>query len=130
MEITKNKIHRLAYRFLNSYPRVPHFLRSSLRRKSQRIKIHRLAYRFSIEFSIHTPAYAFFVEITKIWQKSRDFWFADFFLEIFKFHRLVWIFPMDFWLFYICFINVSVKVFTNFKFYKHCFIQGFGSALI
>ncbi len=25
-----------------------------------------------------------FLEITNIWQKSRDFWFADFFLEIFK----------------------------------------------
>ncbi len=34
----------------------------------------------------------FFLEITKIWQTSRDFWFADFFLEIFIIHRLVWIF--------------------------------------
>ena len=31
-------------------------------------KIHRLAYRF------FNP-----LEITKIWPKSRDFWFADFF---------------------------------------------------
>jgi hypothetical protein len=34
----------------------------------------------------------FFMEITSIWQKSQDFWFADLFLEIFKTHRLVWIF--------------------------------------
>jgi hypothetical protein len=26
----------------------------------------------------------FLLEITNIWQKSQDFWFADFFLEIFK----------------------------------------------
>ncbi len=58
-----------------------------LRWKSQRIKIHRLAYWFSIDFLIH-----FFVEITKILQKSRDFCSADFLLEIFKIHRLVWIF--------------------------------------
>ncbi len=32
----------------------------------------------------------FLLEITKIQQKSGDFWFADFFLEIFKIHRLVW----------------------------------------
>ncbi len=32
-----------------------------------------------------------FLEITNIWQKSRDFWFADFILEIFKIHRLLWI---------------------------------------
>ncbi len=54
-----------------------------LRQKSQRIKIHRLAYRFSIDFYIHTLAYGFFLlEITKIWQKSQDFWFTDFFLQI------------------------------------------------
>jgi hypothetical protein len=34
----------------------------------------------------------FFAEITNIWQKSRDFWFADFFIEIFNIHGLVWIF--------------------------------------
>jgi hypothetical protein len=33
----------------------------------------------------------FLLETTKIWQKSRDFWFADFFLEILKMD-----FPMDF----------------------------------
>jgi hypothetical protein len=26
----------------------------------------------------------FFLEIINIWQKSRDYWFADFFLEILK----------------------------------------------
>jgi hypothetical protein len=30
-----------------------------------------------------------FLEITNIWQKSRDFWFLDFFIEIIKF---LWIF--------------------------------------
>ncbi len=46
-------------------------------------KIHRLGYRFSM---------VFFLEIANIWQKSQDFWLADFFLEIFKIHKLVWIF--------------------------------------
>jgi hypothetical protein len=55
------------------------------------MKILRLAYRFSIDFEIHTLGFGFFLEITKIWQKSRDFWFAEFFLEIFKIQRL-WIF--------------------------------------
>ncbi len=34
----------------------------------------------------------FFLEITNILQKSSDFWFTDFFLEILKIHGLVWIF--------------------------------------
>jgi hypothetical protein len=34
----------------------------------------------------------FLMEITKIWQKSRDFWLADFFLEIFEIRSLVLIF--------------------------------------
>ena len=34
----------------------------------------------------------FFLEITNIWHMSRDFWFTDFFLEILKIHRLLWIF--------------------------------------
>jgi hypothetical protein len=33
----------------------------------------------------------FILEITNIWQNSADFWFAEFFLEIFKIHRLSWI---------------------------------------
>jgi len=39
----------------------------------------------------------FVLEITRI-GKSQDFWFADFFLEIFKIHRLVpvWIFQTIF----------------------------------
>jgi hypothetical protein len=44
----------------------------------------------------------FLLENTKIWEKSQDFWFADFFLEILKIHRLVWIFPM-----FGCFESVS-----------------------
>jgi hypothetical protein len=40
----------------------------------------------------------FFLEITKIWQKPRDFWFADFFLRFLKFTG--WYgFSYDFWLF-------------------------------
>jgi hypothetical protein len=36
----------------------------------------------------------FFLEITNIWQKSRDLgWFADFFLEIFKIRALVTTIP-------------------------------------
>ena len=61
----------------------------------------------------------FFLEITNIWQKSRDFWFVDFLLETFKIHCLVWIFL----LFLMCFINVLFKVITNPKFYKRCFIK-------
>jgi len=34
----------------------------------------------------------FLLEITKIWQQSRDFGFPDIFLEIFKIYRLIWIF--------------------------------------
>ncbi len=45
----------------------------------------------------------FFIEITQVWQKSQDFWFANFFLEIFKIHRLVWIFLCIF----SCFESVS-----------------------
>ncbi len=36
------------------------------------------------------------MEITKIWQKPRGFWFADFFSQEFKIHRLVWIFQRIF----------------------------------
>jgi hypothetical protein len=32
-------------------------------------------------------------------------------------------FPMDFWLFRKCFVNVLLKVITNLKFYKCCFIK-------
>ncbi len=54
----------------------------------------------------------FLLEITKIWQKSWDFWLAEFSLEIFKIHRLVWTFLwiFHFWLFWICCINVLFKV--------------------
>jgi hypothetical protein len=47
----------------------------------------------------------FFLEITNIWEKSLDFWFADFFLEIFKTHRLFRIFLCIFG----CFEPVSSK---------------------
>ncbi len=61
-------------------------------------KIHRLGYGFSM---------VFFLEIANIWQKSQDFWFADFFLEIFKIHRLVWLFI---WIFLVV-LNVSHQCF-------------------
>jgi hypothetical protein len=44
-------------------------------------------------------------------KKSRNFWVADFFLEIFKTHRLLWI-SQSFWLFKICFIKVLFKIIT------------------
>ncbi len=59
----------------------------------------------------------FFSEITNIWQRSLDLWFANCFLGIFKIHMLVWIFL---WIF--GFQRVLFKVITNLKFYKHCFI--------
>ncbi len=78
--------------------------------KSQRIKTHKLACTFSIDFYIHTLQCGFFcVEITKIWRKSRDFWFTDFFLKIFLIHRLVWIFLWSF----SCFKSVSSMFRSN-----------------
>jgi hypothetical protein len=75
-----------------------------------------------MDFQIHTLGNGFFVEITKMLQKSRDFWFAIFFLKIFKIHRLVWIFL---WLFGVLnlFHQCFVQVISNFIFYKHCFIK-------
>jgi hypothetical protein len=48
----------------------------------------------------------FFLEITTVWQKSQDFYLIDFFLEIFKIHKLVWIFL---WIF-VC-LNLFHKCF-------------------
>jgi hypothetical protein len=45
----------------------------------------------------------FLLEITKIWQKFQDFWFANFSPQIIKIHKLVWIFL---WIFG-CFESVS-----------------------
>jgi hypothetical protein len=45
-------------------------------------------------------------EITNIWQKSGDFWFANFFLVIFKIHRPVWIFLWIFGRFECVLLNV------------------------
>jgi hypothetical protein len=54
--------------------------KTALRWKTKRIKIHRLGFRFSMDFKTDTLGYRFlFLEITHIWQKSPDFWFADFF---------------------------------------------------
>ncbi len=47
--------------------------------------------------------------MTSIWQKSRDFWFANFFLEIFQIYRMVWIFP---WIFG-CFESVLWRFCLN-----------------
>jgi hypothetical protein len=37
----------------------------------------------------------FFLEITNVWQKSQDFWFTDFFLEIFKIHYSSCVSPVE-----------------------------------
>ncbi len=59
----------------------------------------------------------FYLDITNIWQKFRDFWFTDFFLGFLKF--IGWCgFHIDFWLFWMFFINVLFKAITNRKFYK------------
>jgi hypothetical protein len=59
--------------------------------KSQRIKIHGLCYRFSIYLKSMSLDMVLVLEITNIWQKSWDFFgFQNFFLDIFKIHRLVW----------------------------------------
>ncbi len=45
-----------------------------------------------------------------------------FFLRVWK--SIDWYgFSMNFWLFWMCFINVLFKVITNLKFYKRCFIK-------
>jgi hypothetical protein len=41
----------------------------------------------------------FFLEITNVWQKSRDIWLADFLLRFFKSIGWYGFTPMDFWLF-------------------------------
>ncbi len=55
----------------------------------------------------------FCVKITKVWQKSRDFWFAHFFLRILKIHRLVWIFLWTFDFF------ESISSVIHFDLYKY-----------
>ncbi len=64
----------------------------------------------------------FSLEYTNIWQKSPDFCFAYFFLKFLEYNGGI-DFPMDFWLFLMCFINVLFKVITNLKFYNRCFIK-------
>ncbi len=84
----------------------------ALRWKSQRIKIHMPGYWFPIDFK----SKPFLFGNHKYLAKSQDFWFQDFFLEIFKIHnRLVWIFLLIFLLFWICFITVLFKGITNLK---------------
>jgi hypothetical protein len=59
---------------------------------SQRIKIHWLGYRFSrVWFPFGNNKHS-----AKV---SRRLVRGFVFFEIFKIHRLVWILPMDFWLF-------------------------------
>jgi hypothetical protein len=48
--------------------------------KSQRIKFHRLDYFYRFLNPYPSP-WIFCMQITKIWQKFRDFWFEDFFLR-------------------------------------------------
>jgi hypothetical protein len=56
----------------------------------------------------------FFLEITKICQRPKDFWFAEFFLEILKIHRLVWIFLRTFGCFECVSSMFCLKLFLNF----------------
>ncbi len=49
-----------------------------------------------------------FLEITNIWKKSGDFWFADFFLEIFK--KADMDIPMDFGCFESFHQNIKKKL--------------------
>jgi hypothetical protein len=59
----------------------------------------------------HTLGYEFFWNHKHL---AKVFWFADFFLEILKIHRLVWIFPwplVALYLFHQCFI-LYVQIFT------------------
>jgi hypothetical protein len=51
----------------------------------------------------------FFLEITNIWQKFRDFWFADFFPEIFLNPQAGMVLVV---------LNVFDKFITNLKFSK------------
>jgi hypothetical protein len=66
---------------------------AALRWKSQRIKIHlgwpMDFYRF---LNPYPSLWIFYWKSQRFGQKSRDFWFANIFLEIFKIPRLVWIF--------------------------------------
>ncbi len=64
----------------------------------------------------------FLLEIANVWQKSRDFWFENFFHENFKIHWLVWIF-LSITVFLMCFIIFLPEVINNLKFYKRCFIK-------
>ncbi len=78
-----------------------------LRRKSQRKKIHRLAYRFSIDFKIYRLAYGFLCVNHKGLAKVYRFLVRAFFSQDFKNPQAGMDFPMDFWMLWICFINVS-----------------------
>ncbi len=67
----------------------------------------------------------FVLEIIKIWQKSLDFWFADFFLEIFK--SICWYrFSYEFLVVSkICFITILFEVLNKFKFEKLYFVKDY-----
>jgi hypothetical protein len=88
---------------------VPRYLKYSadLRWKSQRKKIHRLAYRFSIYFKIYRLAYGFLCVNRKGLAKVYRFLVRAFFSQDFKSPKAGMDFPLDFWLLWICFINVS-----------------------
>ncbi len=73
--------------FLGNKPRPVNWVRNKgytqreQRWKSQRIKNHRLGYRFS--YRISNPYPGVLLSFWN-WQKSRGFWFADFFLKLLK----------------------------------------------
>jgi hypothetical protein len=67
----------------------------------------------------------FLLEITNISKKSQNFWFADFFLKIFKIHKLIWIsFVLN--VFHQCFVevNTNLKIFSKDHFQEHFCIIG------
>ncbi len=78
-----------------------------LRWKTERKKIHRLAYRFSIDFKIYRLAYGFLCVNHKGLAKVSRFLVRTFFSRDFKNPYAGMDFPMDFWLFWICFISDS-----------------------
>ncbi len=97
--------------------------------KSQKIKSKGQTIDFLQILNPYPSLWIFLLEITKIWQKSRDFRFSDFFLEIFKIHRLVWI------LFFLVVLNLFrrcfFKVIANFKFVNTVLsITTFGSIFV
>jgi hypothetical protein len=70
-----------------------------------------------------TLAHRFFYWKSQRFDKNVETFGCEFFfIQIFKIHRLVWMFL---WIFGICSINILFKFITNFKFDKCCFIKDY-----